>query len=838
MDSRFRRLRTTISIAAGLFAVAGLSILSGFPKSVGACEHYLEQARRARDSGDNARVLHWAALGQSHCRADGIKKSWKLRLIGAEAQTALGEYAAALKALEPVLPETPEFGTLRAHRLLDQAWVHFRLAEYPSTEKLLQDAELAARTAKPPSPGTLSDIAFGRFYLYGQLGDVAATRQAMDQILNAGIPVDKAYLAAAYGWTLDRSAHFEEAAKYFASAIAESGAIKNPLEIGRFQNNLAGIYYHLGDLDQSLHAALQAEPALRNGSDSSGLRVCLNTAGLVYLDRGEYAKAEETLQQSLLLAERLREAAAQPEVLNNLTSVAIATGDWSRAEAFNRRAMEAENGHGWVESEQSSRVAQARILAGRNDFSGALAALDIVTKQPFTNPNPRVDAEVEYISIYRQLRDEPSARAHYRAALALIDTVRSKMLNQENKLAWYSSQIALHQEWVRFLIESDKAGEALQAAEWSRARLMLERLENHSPAPGHAETANAYQKLAREQNAVLISYWLMPHASYAWVIKPERVELVRLAGEQAIAPLVARYQAYLQDGNDPLNSGNTAAGELSRAILIPLLPAIGTASRVILVPDGQLHGLNFETLPVHGHYWIDTVTLSIAPSLNILLAGAPAERPRPNHSPSMLLIGDAEPTAEFHKLPSAAAEMASVARFFPQGTVLRGADATPATYLKAADRQSYIHFAAHASAVAERPLDSAVILSPDAAGKSDGRLTARDLLNQPSHAELVTISACRSAGVRSYRGEGPVGLAWVFLQSGAHGVVAGLWDANDAATADLMNGFYEHLAHGERAPDALRAAKLALLHTGSRFSRPYYWAPFQYYQGAGHTRRS
>ena len=47
------------------------------------------------------------------------------------------------------------------------------------------------------------------------------------------------------------------------------------------------------------------------------------------------------------------------------------------------------------------------------------------------------------------------------------------------------------------------------------------------------------------------------------------------------------------------------------------------------------------------------------------------------------------------------------------------------------------------------------------------------------NAALVTISACRSAGARTYAGEGLVGLTWAFLEAGAQNVIAGLWDVSD-----------------------------------------------------------
>ena len=95
-----------------------------------------------------------------------------------------------------------------------------------------------------------------------------------------------------------------------------------------------------------------------------------------------------------------------------------------------------------------------------------------------------------------------------------------------------------------------------------------------------------------------------------------------------------------------------------------------------------------------------------------------------------------------------------------------------------------MHFTAHAEANTESPLDSAVILSQDGSGY---KLYARDILEQPLSADLVTISACRGAGERKYAGEGLVGFAWAFLRAGAQRVIAGLWDVDDRSTAALMD---------------------------------------------------
>jgi hypothetical protein len=142
---------------------------------------------------------------------------------------------------------------------------------------------------------------------------------------------------------------------------------------------------------------------------------------------------------------------------------------------------------------------------------------------------------------------------------------------------------------------------------------------------------------------------------------------------------------------------------------------------------------------------------------------------------------------------------------------------------------SYIHFVAHGTASRTSPLDSAVILSK----RGDNyKLYARNIIQHPLHADLVTISACHGEGVRTYSGEGLVGLSWAFLRAGAHGVIAALWEVNDNSTPQLMDHLYAEISKGVPPATALHDAKLVLLHSGTVYRRPFYWASFQFYRGA------
>jgi CHAT domain-containing protein len=67
------------------------------------------------------------------------------------------------------------------------------------------------------------------------------------------------------------------------------------------------------------------------------------------------------------------------------------------------------------------------------------------------------------------------------------------------------------------------------------------------------------------------------------------------------------------------------------------------------------------------------------------------------------------------------------------------------------------------------------------------------------------------------------------MHAGAHSVIGALWEVSDESTPRLMDGLYQGIEAGDSPAASLRKAKLALLHSQSRFSLPFYWATFQIY---------
>jgi CHAT domain-containing protein len=139
-----------------------------------------------------------------------------------------------------------------------------------------------------------------------------------------------------------------------------------------------------------------------------------------------------------------------------------------------------------------------------------------------------------------------------------------------------------------------------------------------------------------------------------------------------------------------------------------------------------------------------------------------------------------------------------------------------------------VHFATHGLINSRHPELSGIVLSlVDEQGMpQDGFLRLHDVYNLKLSADLVVLSACRTALGKDVKGEGLIGLTRGFMYAGAPRVVASLWDVKDEATAELMKRFYEGMLRRRMTPAAaLRTAQLSMAKE-KRWEAPYYWAGF------------
>ena len=281
------------------------------------------------------------------------------------------------------------------------------------------------------------------------------------------------------------------------------------------------------------------------------------------------------------------------------------------------------------------------------------------------------------------------------------------------------------------------------------------------------------------------------------------------------------------------------------------------ANRLIVVPDGILHLLPFETLvDASNTLVLQNKIVTYAPASTVLyVLRSKSKRPSAPQK-ALLAVGNApyqnqanvsaalvKPTGvkdrllrgvsdtfgtPLYDLPETRDEVLDIKNILrSDATLLLGPQATE-TAFKAEKLTDFkiIHLAVHGFSDSRFPERSGVVLGIDPKSSDDGLLQVREITRLRFDADLVTLSACNT-GVGKLQGEeGVTDLAEAFLVSGSKSVVASLWSADDTFTHALMDRFYTHIVEGKDQASALRDAKLDLLAKYGKEVPPYYWGAF------------
>jgi CHAT domain-containing protein/tetratricopeptide (TPR) repeat protein len=768
-----------------------------------------------------------AALGEA--RPDSVWY-WRLRLLRAEILLANREGKQADEALNFQLPSGPQWLAEWARYRLCRGFAALLLGNGPEAEQHLREAQSVAQSIGDAS--LLAEIELRQGTLALAQNHFEDAKKKFDRVIEYASRHGDAYLQMTAtgntGHLLVLSYHYDEAIPWFEQTLANARTLGAATSQARATGNLGYCYFRLGDFDKALDYFQQTEQRFVQAGNRYEIQNWRGSIGSVHLNRREFSEAAADYRQALEIARELKNPFAVADWLNNLAEIAIEIRDWDAAERYNNEALDIEQKLEDQPRKIYSTVNAARIAAGKGDFGRAEQLFRTVIRSSNENPTPLLNAHRHLAGMLAGTGHDRQAEAEFRATAAFVEHESSELLKDDYKLTYFSSVIDFYQDYVDYLMQKGRVATALEVADSSRARVLGDKLRL-ARAQRKPPTAESLQKIAGNSKAVLLSYWLAPKKSYLWVVTSAGVRSFQLPPAAEIRALVERYDALIQSARDPLAVEDASGPSLYHTLLEPAAELLAKNTRVILSPDGALYSLNFETIPVPGatrHYWIDDVAVSVTPSLGLL-----SSDPEPRSAPanSMLLVGNPVSTEpQYPVLQFAGQEIASIDRTLPafRKVILTGAEANPDAY-EHADPGTFtlIHFVAHAVANREDPLSSAVILSNH--GTGGFKLLARDVIHKPLHAQVVTISACRSAGARVYAGEGLVGFAWAFLEAGARNVIAGLWDVNDRSTAKIMANMYPELAHGRSPADALRAAKLELIRSTGAYRKPYYWAPFQ-----------
>jgi CHAT domain-containing protein len=823
-DSRCLRLFLAFGIALGSF---------GCGRAASPDATFL-QIREEMGSGQLDPALQEVNAALSKYQTRNPEWTVRFRVLKAHILMLRGSYSESLQLLDEPLPVFLSHSETEVQSKMVRGLVYSYLQQFELSDRVLSEAENLAATIHS---SFLGDVAQARGILemdrknYAKAAEAYRTAGAFARDHN--LPRAELNALGSLGNVAMWQEHYDEAIDRFQKALERSRFLGAQRAEANALGNLGWAYFVVGDFENAEGFLAKAEGKSALTGWINGRTYWLNSLADVYFRQHRYTEARSAEEEALALARKQDDKRTLTECLNTLSDIALTTGRTDVAGIYNREALGIEQAGLDQFGIASSTIIAGRIAAGKKQFAEATATFQKILADPSIETALKWEAHARLAEVYAAENQPVKAEHEFGLAIRTVQRARDSIHRDEFRVSFLSSAIQFYDAYVNFLIGQHRSLDALKIADLSRAQTLESGLSLGASGKIAQSAAIQPQDIARRLNATLLFYWLGEERSHLWVITPTRISLFPLPGRAEIEATVKSYLESFTDPRDPLEAGNEDGKKLYATLIQPAENLIPRNSRVVVLPDGNLNSLNFETLIVPGeklHYWIEDVTLLTANSLSLL---SRVSLSAPTKDARLFLVADpVSASPDFPSLPQAGKEVSLVEKYFPEGRrfVLTGAQATASRFLSSKPEEfTYLHFATHGTASTPRPLESAVILSPEG---DSYKLYARDIVQHPLHAYLVTISACNGAGMRTYAGEGLVGLAWAFLRAGAHNVIAGLWEVSNASTPQLMDELYKGLNAGQDPATALRNAKLTLVHSTGNYRKPFYWAPFQLYAGS------
>lgn len=622
-------------------------------------------------------------------------------------------------------------------------------------------------------------------------------------------------------------------------------------------NNLASVAMRQGQYDAARSHFDHALRLARASGDLPSESRFLQNIGKLYYNQGDVARAIEITNEALTIARRLNRAASMASMLNNLGAYHIRLERFREAIPFLeesvalkealRKTVDAGARRAYLAEEAHTYRFLAFCYVKLGDFENAFRILELSQAKRLRERlrRERDDAPLPSLkAVQAALAPE--------AAIVMYSEAPDEQLLQ--LLITDSGVKAAIRDLRQFAMNAPQDAQAASAALPTETRGLRINGASDTEEPLASSSAN-FSKMIEQYRGLL-------------TFDESDGRGLQLGNQQAAETPVAQ--------DDTL----TALSKRFYALMFDqsMRDALRGKSRLIIVPDGLLNTLPFETLrDENGRYAVERYDISYAPSVAVL--EIVRQRRYPADRRPLLAFGGAVYQPETYRrdiaenaaqvaylqrqadkafaanvppsrvydwldllwinLPGTLAEAQALGKVVKHAKIVTG-EAVSERAVKKWSREGKlaeyrrIHFATHGIAIPKIGELSAIVLSlsPNATRDEDGYLNIPEILGLEIKADAVTLSACETALGQLFQGEGTVGLIQAFLIAGANGVSASLWQVADDSTAAFMVAYYRLLDdyQGDDAR-AISEIKRRFLRGefGKEWAHPFFWAPFAHY---------
>jgi len=744
---------------------------------------------------------------------------------------------------------------------------------------------------------------YWRTVLYNGMGDyssaLAAAKQGLRISQQLGFKTGQAFLLSEIGDIYYSLGNYERALDYNKRALVISEKYIGKWSREKCMNAIGYVYLERGKYAEALDYFNQALSYIRRIGHTREEAECLYNIGLAHFYNGDIEEAKKLFLASLKRADQSGEKAIEGKNYNRLGKLHCEIDDCEHANLYYSRALaigkgighpniiwEAHSGLGEVHAQQK------KLEQAVSSYKKSIEVIEGLRSQ-FVVSEYRSGFFQSKVRIYEQLINllyelhvaNPSLGfdrecfffAEKAKARAFLDDLQRAGIDFSSLFEEQKDDIETRSKKISHILTKLSHAE-LGSEEKERLRQELEKIEDElqnlievvkKEHPDYAKTVGlepldltTIQDKLLDDNTGLVAYFVGERNIFIFFCTRHGISIHRVppGRSQSTRNIVRNYLKLLSSRKFTCKDCETAGRNLcERLIRMQSNGFSSSIKQLIIIPDGELHYLPFETLVCQGlgypetdrpFYLMEQFRISYAPSASTLFSIINNDRKHALNR-DLLVVGDPVYTngsmltrdpfksddivyeyylkEKFNVFPLkyAAKEAESICRQLKKDAALliSQEDANEET-VKSLPLHDFriIHFATHSLLDEKNANRSALVLNLDDDPREDGFFQAREIYGVRLNADLVVLSACQTAKGKIEKGEGIQGLARAFFYAGTKSVLASLWKIDDRSTAQFMKLFYEFLTEGKTKQEALALAKIRMLDT--EYRKPYYWASF------------
>lgn len=690
----------------------------------------------------------------------------------------------------------------------------------------------------------------------------------------------------------------QEAIAMYHKAIAARSMVTNAgsrFDVAMIQSSIAAVYLSIGKLDSAFVHLTAAR-----GFDSVSSGSHLLQRAMLMQRFGEYYEKIRHYERSMDYYRR---------------SAEVMTGKGTSREPY---VIPEHSGTAYPNELGAVFAAQAKLLEKRAATKGSIedlqsslahyqAAMDLAdeSRKRYSSDGSKLHTAASSLSLYRnacrvalQLYRKTGNVDDKKNAFLIADRSKGNVLlerlfeNDARRFAGVPDSLLMYERQTlaelsrqeRRIVElmnenrsDDRSALSAEQAKYFRTKMehqhLVELLEERFPRYHALKYADTRMTIGMVQDqladsAALLEFMLDDSLVYAFTVTRTDVRVTTLKNTSHLRSAVKRYIQSLKTYDA---AAYTSSGyELYRSVIRPLEPTFAGCRELKIVPDGFLHYLPFETLPMK-HYDAAAVPFSNMRYLihrfgiTYAYSGAVAAKMNSTESESMQrpasFVGFAPVFRDtmkngdflaqrdavvrsgltdarsitvngrtFNELRYSEFEIDAIGRSMTERSVTTERylfeEATEENFKKAAPMFDIVHVATHGFINEQDPKFSAIVFSqPSSPGKEDGILYVNETFTLDLKARLVVLSSCESGIGKLVDGEGMIALSRGLFYAGARNIMLSLWKVSDQQTYGLMDTFYRNIAAGSGFAASLRAAKLSMIAKSSS-AFPAKWGGF------------